>query len=99
MTLTQKQLGTAVKNATANLATKKDLQAVEDNMARTVNEGFQQVEDRIADRLDGMDRKLDRIENIVSSWPAPSAIKGLLERVGRLEEEQRRIKKKVGITS
>lgn len=85
MDITPKQLEWVVKKATAHLATKKDLEAVEDGMARTLTKAFQEHEDRINQKLDDMGRKLDRIERIVTKWPPPSELDQLFTRVNRIE--------------
>lgn len=78
-----------IKNA--NLVTKDDLGRVEENIASTVNTAFQQVEDSIS-------AKLGRMERVISSWPAPSAIVNILERVAEVERFNRKVKKKLKIS-
>lgn len=87
MDFTAKQLESTLRKIirTERLATRADLDAVEDTMAQTVNRAFQHVEDRISDKLEKMDQKLDRIERVVSKWPAPSELDQLFVRIAAVE--------------
>lgn len=56
-----------------------------DDILESIRDGFQEVEQNITDKLQQMDRKLDRIERIVNKWPPPSEIDRLFSRVNRIE--------------
>lgn len=79
MTISPKQLESALLEATKDLATRKDLEKTENSIATAVNTAFQKVETSIAD-------KLNRIENIIDKWPPPSYIHDLLVRVNTIEK-------------
>ena len=101
MDITSKQLEQAFTNALkkAGLATKKDLGKTEENIASTLNVAFQEHEDKVFGRFDGMDKKLDRMERIISSWPAPSSITNLMDRVSVIEKHLKlKSRKKVKIS-
>ena len=77
-----------------HLLTKDDL----DEALAVVNKAFQGLEERMDGHEGRMTQKLDRLERIISAWPAPSAITALLGRVSRLEREHQVIKKKLKMT-
>jgi hypothetical protein len=76
MTLTEKQLESALKKATKELPTKKDFQYVEEGIAGTVGQAFDEFENRLNQHLEKQDKQLEaiqltdeRIERVVNKWP------------------------------
>lgn len=83
----QKLLKTALNEAQERFVTKKHLEEQFQQTIDRLNEGV----DTILSELEDMDRlsvsRFDRLEKIVDNWPAPSTIKDLMERVGRIERK------------
>ena len=84
--MTKKQFEKLLDKKLESFATKKDFYDV----LKAVNLGFDAMEEhfaRVVSRLDNMDERLDRMASIIDSWPPPSYIHDLLERISVVEKE------------
>ena len=67
-------------------ATKDELEQVEDRLATTIAATIEGLETRSNKRFEAIDRRFERLENILNTWSPPSYIVELMDRVSKIEK-------------
>lgn len=79
----------ATKDDLKVFATKDELEHVEERLATATANSFQYVHERLDahdKRFEAIDRRFDRLEDILSNWSPPSYIAEIMDRVGKIEK-------------